>query len=71
MKEQKFTIPHMILHRGDLEFFDTEKDNISQSLTDDQMMLICKKISENLCTDWDRLILDIKENYPELFKKED
>jgi len=57
--KQEFKLPFMVLHRGDLEFMDTKKKNISQNLTDEQMQRIAHKMGEFLASDWDDLISDM------------
>ena len=50
MKKQKFQLPHMVLHRGDLEnFLSYEK---SQEISNSDMEEIARKLSNALMQDW-------------------
>lgn len=67
MKEQEFVVPFMVLHRGDLEFMDTEEENISQGLSDEQMADIAYHLGKHLAEDWDDILMSLKCGNPELF----
>jgi len=68
MKKEKFTVDFMILQRADLEFMDTNGKNISQTLTDQQMKNIASRLGRILAQEWDNILLNMKENRPEMFE---